>query len=328
MKLDIIVPHYKEPWTVCRYLFDSIAMQDLVDWKDVHVIVVNDGDECVLDPALWEQYPYDVEYAIEPHRGVSAARNTGIDMSEADYVMFCDADDGFCSNLAVYFIQNEAKQNHPDMISAEFFEEVKNPDGDDVVLALHDKDVTFVHGKVYRREFLVERNIRFPDGHNLHEDGYFNSLAIIEADDRAKGIPMPLYLWRWNPTSVVRKENFDFTFRTYPDLVKSWILLIDELAKRGFDNERKAIICKTMLGAYYDFQIDSRLESKNAKYLRIAEKAAHDYYELVKKDFTGIGAKKVGEFAIPCREIARQNGMIMEHTDLKSWIKHIEYDIK
>ena len=43
MKLDIIVPHYKEPWDVCRYLFSSLELQRGVPFNMVRVIVVNDG---------------------------------------------------------------------------------------------------------------------------------------------------------------------------------------------------------------------------------------------------------------------------------------------
>ena len=97
MTLDLIVPHYKEPWETCRYLFDSIALQRGISFNNIKVIVVNDGD-CLLDESVFSNYPYRIEYLVKEHGGVSAARNYGLDYSEADYVMFCDIDDGFLSN--------------------------------------------------------------------------------------------------------------------------------------------------------------------------------------------------------------------------------------
>ena len=88
MRLDLIVPHYKEPWETCKYLFDSIALQRGIDMDAIKVIVVNDGD-CLLDEGNFQNYPYKIEYLVKEHGGVSAARNYGLDHSDADYVMFC-----------------------------------------------------------------------------------------------------------------------------------------------------------------------------------------------------------------------------------------------
>ena len=41
--LDLIVTHYREPWEVGKQLFDMIAMQREVDFRDISVILVNDG---------------------------------------------------------------------------------------------------------------------------------------------------------------------------------------------------------------------------------------------------------------------------------------------
>ena len=35
MKLDLIIPHYREPWSVCRYLFDTIAVQRGVLFENI-----------------------------------------------------------------------------------------------------------------------------------------------------------------------------------------------------------------------------------------------------------------------------------------------------
>ena len=72
MTLDIIIPHYKEPWETCKYLFDTIATQRGIDFKDIRALVVNDGD-CILSESAFCDYPYKVEYLVKEHGGVSAA---------------------------------------------------------------------------------------------------------------------------------------------------------------------------------------------------------------------------------------------------------------
>ena len=45
MKLQILVPHYKETADVITPLLDSIAVQQNVDFDEVGVIICHDGNE-------------------------------------------------------------------------------------------------------------------------------------------------------------------------------------------------------------------------------------------------------------------------------------------
>ena len=96
-KLDILIPQYKETYEIIKPLLDSIALQQNVDLvNDVGVIIVNDGSNVKLsEEKLRAQYPFFLKYVEAEHRGVSATRNRALDESDADYVMFCDADDMF-----------------------------------------------------------------------------------------------------------------------------------------------------------------------------------------------------------------------------------------
>ena len=207
MTLNIIVPHYKEPWELCKYLFDSIAMQRGVPFNLVKVIVVNDGDDCVLSAMEWADYPYTVDYIIKPHGGVSAARNAGLMEADADYVMFCDADDGFLNNYGLHLLFS-AMQEGADYIVPSFVEETFDADGNATIIN-HDMDLTFMHGKVYRRQFLIDNNLLFDPAMTLHEDGYFNMVvyATAQHEGKMKTISTPIYLWKWNDNSVVRSNR-------------------------------------------------------------------------------------------------------------------------
>ena len=156
MTLDLIVPHYKEPWETCKYLFDSIALQRGMDMNDIRVIVVNDG-KILLDEAVFKGYPFQVEYLVMQHGGVSAARNYGLDHSTADYVMFCDIDDGFLSNYGLHVVFSAMNEGF-DLLTSNFIEESKTEKGAPLILPRKD-DMTFIHGKVYRRQFLVDNNL-------------------------------------------------------------------------------------------------------------------------------------------------------------------------
>lgn len=327
MTLDLIVPHYKEPWETCKYLFDSIALQRGVSLSNIHVIVVNDGD-CLLDDSVFEGYPYSVEYLVKEHGGVSAARNCGLSKAKADYVMFCDIDDGFLNNYALHVIFS-AMQEGFDYCVPNFVEETYDKDKNATIVN-HNNDLTFMHGKVYRREFLEKHNLKFEEEMTLHEDGYFNMLvyAVADHEGKIKYINTPIYMWMWNDNSVVRSNRTDFVLRTYEDVMLTRKGLCAQLKERGYKEDFETAVCMTVLNSYYDFQKTSYTDPKNAKYYRTAEKAFKKFWDKYKNVFTDQTNQKIAEIARVARENAYKNGMLFEQQDLRTWLKHIEYEVK
>lgn len=88
MKLQILVPQYKETDEVIKPLLDSIAIQQNVPMDEIGVIICNDGSDVKLTDEFLAGYPFKIEYYQEEHRGVSATRNACLDRATADYVMF------------------------------------------------------------------------------------------------------------------------------------------------------------------------------------------------------------------------------------------------
>ena len=105
MKLQILIPQYKETDEILKPLLDSIALQQSIDFKEIGVIIVNDGSNVKLTSNLLHSYPYKIKYYQAPHKGVSATRQYALDRATADYVMFCDADDMFY-NMDVEFLHH------------------------------------------------------------------------------------------------------------------------------------------------------------------------------------------------------------------------------
>ena len=327
MKLDIVVPHYKEPFAICKYLFDSIALQRGISFNNIKVIVVNDGD-CLLDESVFSDYPYQIEYLVKEHGGVSAARNYGLDHSDADYVMFCDIDDGFLSNFGLHLVFS-AMQEGFDYCVSNFVEETYTADNT-MTIVRHDKDITFMHGKVYRRQFLVDNDLRFDPAMTLHEDGYFNMLvfAVAKNKGKQKNIDTPFYIWRWNDNSTVRSDKQDFVLKTYESVMQTRIGICDQFKKRGYEDEFRTAVCMTVLNSYYDFQKTSYHVAKNEKYLRKAEKAFKKFSDLYGEVFNDLTNAEIAEVANVARQNAYKNGMLMERETLKDFIRHIQTEVR
>ena len=327
MTLDIIVPRYKEPWELCRYLFTTISTQEAIDFNNIKVIMVNDGDQNVLEKTCFEGFPYRIEYYVKPHGGVSAARNAGLMASKADYVMFCDADDGFLSNFGIYVIMAAANEG-ADYINSSFIEETLDKDGN-MILVPHKGDYTFIHGKAYKRSFLMDNDIQFDPEMTIHEDGYFNAVAYAVASKTGivKNIESPFYIWRWNPKSVVRNDRSDFVLKTYGHLIQTHIGMAEQYKARGYDKELRLSVGMTVLNSYYDFQKTTYTQPKNRQLKEKAERAFKKYWMAYKKIFNDMTYQEIGELAVAARANAVKNGMMIEQMDLKSWLKHIEREV-
>lgn len=328
MTLDIIIPHYKEPWELCKYLFDTIATQRGVLFDQIKVILVNDGDDCVLDAHNWADYPFAVDYIIKPHGGVSSTRNAGLRESKADYVMFCDADDGFLNNYALNLVFSAA-QEEVDYLICNFIEETFDASGNPAVVR-HDNDLTFMHGKVYRRQFLIDHDLFFDESMNIHEDGYFNLLVFTTAthEGKSKQVGTPIYIWRWNNDSVVRKDRKDFVLKTYKDVILTRTGVCRQLKQRGYDEDYVTAVAMTVCNSFYDFNKPAFINKKNAELTKAAEKEFKRFWNEFQVVFNNCTNEKIADIATAARDTARKNGLLFEQTDLKSWLRHIERDVK
>ena len=178
MKLQILIPQYKETEAIIKPLLDSIEIQQNIDLKnEVGVIIVNDGTDVLLSKEFLDRYTYPIDYYLNEHKGVSATRNACLDYATADYVMFCDADDMFYNACGLYIIFREINGGGFDTLTSKFIEEVRDRASNKPLYVTHDMDSIFVHGKVHRRQYLIDNNIRWNDKLTLHEDGYFNCLC-------------------------------------------------------------------------------------------------------------------------------------------------------
>lgn len=247
MLLQILVPQYKETDEVIKPLLDSIKMQQNIDFNDIGVIITNDGSNVFLSEEIIRSYPFNIQYFKNEHKGVSATRNFCLDKATADYVMFCDADDLFMNSLGLQLVMNSMKKESLDFINSSFMEEIKTPNG--MAYVTRQQDIIFVHGKIYNRKFLNYEKIRWGDELFIHEDSYFNALAVALARNK-KYCETPFYLWHWNDQSVSRTDKY-YVINTYDCLLKSATKLSRELLERGKKEEAAEMFCLNLFQTYY-----------------------------------------------------------------------------
>lgn len=324
MNLNILVPHYHETADIIEPLLDSIAIQQSVDFKDVGVIIAYDGADAYTLPVKdWRRkYPFEIKHVHADKGGVSATRNAALDASMADYVMFCDADDMFCHVCGLYILFNEMAIGF-DTLTSLFIEETRHPETKDIIYINHDMDSTFVHGKVHRREYLIENNIRFNPKLTIHEDSYFNILARELAPiDRAKYCATPFYLWKWRDESVCRHDP-DYILKTYNNMLDSNDALVDQFTARGVEDKARFYIGFMIFDAYYTLNKKEWIDKTHKEYRDAVEHRFSRYFAKHRDEWEKITEQEKMIISNGVRSRSVGEGMPMETITLDAWIQYI-----
>ena len=279
-RLQFLVPQYKETEEVISFLLDSIECQVDINKNDIGVIICSDGGIFILDQKFLDKYSYDIDYVVCTHRGVSGTRNSAFLLSDADYVMYCDSDDGFCNTFALKIIFENIdiseKEGKPfDLMSTKFYSE-RQAEGDTPwSLSICDHNNVYIHSRVYRRAFLADNNLYFNEKIWANEDSFFN-ISTTFFSKNTKALNIPIYCWRGNPQSVTHDPKF--IIKTLHQLIYSndsvveTMLILNkdkkDIAKSVFD-----IICKV----YLDMNKPDWHKPENAEYKDITLKTLKWY---------------------------------------------------
>ncbi|MGI6499308.1 MAG: glycosyltransferase family 2 protein [Anaerostipes sp.] len=172
MELSVIVPVYNYE-DVLKETIDSILNQETT--YEYEVILVDDGSTDgsgeIVDQ--YEDHPK-TKIIHQQNAGIAAARNTGIENSSGNYIMFVDCDDILKNNM-VQVMLDTALREQSDIVECGFYY-FKTEDGKllrtreftypEETLYQGDKGILKYPGlpwaKVYKREMFEQ--LRFPNG--------------------------------------------------------------------------------------------------------------------------------------------------------------------
>ena len=244
MKLQILVNHYREPEGVVARLLGSLAAQEGVSWDDAGVLVASDGTD--LDSAFLSSFGIPVTHFRRPHGGVCRTRNFLLGRADADYVMFADADDSLHSTLGIHKLLGAIDDSGADVIAAPY--DVESHAGGAVRYRTERRDTLHVHAKALRRRYLLDNGIRFPDDMEFGGDMHLLWLALNLGGSVA-WMRDPYYVWRDTPGSVTRADPWH-RVRTYGSVIACYEHTLADLAARGRDDLRRALVASLFAMAY------------------------------------------------------------------------------
>lgn len=321
--LSIIIPRYSETEKEVFPLLSSISCQLGIDFSQIEVIIANDGGCATpLDNDFLSLFNMDIrQIFLKENRGPGVARQAGLDAANGDYVMFCDADDTLHSVGVLGALIQEARLTSPEILSSQWLEELLIP-SQGYIYINHQIDATWMHGKLLRRNFLRENDIRFHDILRVHEDSYFLSIATaLAAPEKNRHIPITSYVWKFNPNSITRCNDAIYTFDSFPTFIEACTMSHKEIEKRCPDVMEYKII-QFVLYIYFTLQRPEWQMSEHEQYRRNSEETFKEQIKPFWKYWENATHEKIAE--IYNQERTRSFSTGVETELLEHWIERVK----
>ncbi len=234
--VSVVVPIYNvSPW-----LDDCLTSLEIQTLKDIEIIMVNDGstDDSRQIAARYAEKNSNFMLIDRENGGLSAARNTGMDMARGEYIYFLDSDDYLGEN-ALELLYEKASKEYLDVLKfsaysftdgfedfrwgPEYKYKVSYPE----VMSGEQALSRFLENNDYspscclifsRRETIENNGIRFFEG-IIHEDNLFH-YQLMTVSRRVAVLNQPLYYRRVRAGSITRTPNYLYRHSSWCAIVK------------------------------------------------------------------------------------------------------------
>lgn len=230
--ISVIVPVYKVEKYLRRCL-NSIINQT---FENLEIILVNDGSPDLCGDICEEYASLDPRVVVlhQENQGLSGARNSGISVSQGDYIAFVDSDDwldfryfeilyknivttdsdiSVCNYLKTYDENEVISQYSYEVI------ELTNLEALNYLNSTYYVQLVTAWGKLFKKEILGD--ITFPEG-KLHEDEFVAHKLIFNASKIVLSTQQ-LYMYWQRHDSITGKS----------DSLKNKLDVIDALYERA-----------------------------------------------------------------------------------------------
>lgn len=271
MEISVVIPVYN----VENYLkkcLDSVVNQKFYDFE---VVIVNDGstDNSYKIINEYEEKYNNLKVINTPNKGLSAARNTGLDNSSGKYIVFVDSDD-YISEDYLKDLYNCIVKDDSDIAICSFervteennLRENINLDSNKVYSnleilkeILRGKLQCYAWNKMYKKSLFLNNNLRYPPGMLYEDIAIFVELVI--SSKSMVFINKPLYKYRIREGSItnVRGKKAAEHFNYAIDRVNNIVMknnLFEKVSKELVNfNLMYSLSVMDIIGIYTDYNI-------------------------------------------------------------------------
>lgn len=292
-RLSIIIPVYNVEEYLKRCI-DSVLDQKL---NDKEIILVNDGSND-KSPEICDEYmrryPNIIRVIHKENAGLSAARNSGIDLARGKYIVFIDSDDFILPNTLEKIVEMGEKYNS-EIIAAEgvryfsdgrispkskFATKIGEYTGVEFIkINLKKGDISFCAPfYIYKKSYLIDNNYKFKEG-LLHEDELWTPIVLLNAN-KVFFCGIVFYYHFFRVESITQSKNKE---KNAKDIIKICLELSEKYNEYKKDDVKylRDRIAMLYMHATYIGRLDSKEEVsinkmfplKNTSKLKTAIKA-------------------------------------------------------
>ena len=247
--LSIIIPVYNADKFLTQCL-KSLCNQDLPS-SDYEIIIINDGSSDGSSKIIqdFQEKQSNIIAINQENKGVSAARNAGLEIAKGEYITFIDADDEIyphsLKNLLTYATENNLDLLYPKItyidaagkVTGEF---LMDSDKEGILDGFQHQRRGFIFA--FYKKILLS-TIRFNPKIPIAEDSLFN----IEVHTIAKRCGYK----NWNYYKY-RREIISSSSSTFPQTERAFVGFIEQLwcIRRLIDKNRRVFTQEQI--AYFD----------------------------------------------------------------------------
>jgi len=270
LKVSVVIPAYN----AAEYLDESISSVLDQSYSNLELIVVDDGSIDKTSDIVSKFRDSRLTYVYQDNKGVSGARNRGLEIASGDYIAFLDADDIWCRTKLE--MQVSVLDNNSD-IDFIFTNLLRFSDG----------------GPVLGDLFSLIPEILVSDVYELSKDIYALKKESMAVFSKIKMFAtwVPTCLFRRKVVEKVRfpegvpiSEDFDFMLRVYEGTRAAFITSPQVKVRRHPGNSFHNHSDTLMPDLYAAYRVEKDLRTLLAKYYLLHIKSqkwsnlAYHYY--------------------------------------------------
>lgn len=224
-KFTVIVPVYN----VEEYLQECLESIINQDYNDIEIILVEDGstDRSKEICDIYANKDCRIKVVYKSNSGLSAARNTGLDVCSGKYIMFLDSDDYLENKKVISNFVKIFEENNCDLIYGAYTgfndikhdmrinkkninisnEDIENLDTEEAILKIFDSKSyqCTAYTKIYKRSLIESNKLRFKEG-IYHEDEEWTPRVLIKSS-KIYIYKEPFYMRRYRPDSIMTSRD-------------------------------------------------------------------------------------------------------------------------
>lgn len=221
MKISVIIPIYN----VSSYVEECLSPVLNQTYKNIEVIIINDKTEddsmsVITNLISRQKGTHDIKIIEHPiNKGLSAARNTGINHSTGDYLYFLDSDDKITVDC-IEKLAHAAKESQADFVVGDYKVEGSDAfypplklkssliEGNAKIIKAYMQEKIYVMAwnKLVSSKFIKQNGLYFKEG-VIHEDCLWSFQCACLAK-RIAIVKELTYIYRIRTSSITSSTKF------------------------------------------------------------------------------------------------------------------------